>query len=85
MQMFFLLCHSGSPIRHTFLPSNLTSNEYIMYSHTPLKVEERIPPIEPGSSPMDMEYCAPFTIGIWPSVFTDEGPDEVSAALPVFG
>ena len=27
--MFFLLRHNGFPIRHTFLPSSITLNEYI--------------------------------------------------------
>src|SRR5690625_4720733 len=34
--MFFLLWNKGSPRRHTFFPSNLTSNEYIMNSHSSL-------------------------------------------------
>lgn len=52
--MFFLLCHSGSPMRQAFLPSNFTSNEYIRNSHTPLKVLDRMPPMEPASSPVDI-------------------------------
>src|SRR5258706_2044924 len=83
--MFFLLWNSGSPMRHTFLPSNLTSNEYIMNSHSPLTTPLITPPIEPGSSPLLSAYLAPFTIGMLPSVLTFVGPCEVSADFPMLG
>jgi hypothetical protein len=85
IMMFFLLWNSESPIRHTFLFSNLTSMEYSMNSHSLRLTFDMIPPIVPGSSPEDLEYLAPFTIGIFPSVFTVDGPLEVSEDWPMFG
>src|SRR5687768_3134912 len=72
-------------MRHTFLPSNLTSNEYSMNSHSLRFTLDMMPPSVPGSSPDDFEYLAPFTIGILPSVFTFDGPLDVSDACPMFG
>jgi len=43
------------------------------------------PNSEPASSPDDFVYYAPFTIGIWPSVFTFVGPLLVSEACPMLG
>ena len=56
-----------------------------MNSHSPLLTPEMTPPAEPGSSPVDVEYLAPLTIGILPSVVTFLGPLLVSDALPMFG
>src|SRR5258706_2873187 len=83
--MFFLLWNNGSPSRHTFLPSNLTSNEYIMNSHSPLIELLMTPPTLPASSPALIEYLAPLTIGISPSQVTLVGPPEVSDDLPMLG
>src|SRR3989442_14845590 len=83
--MFFLLWNSGSPIRHTLFPSNFTSNEYIMNSHSPILELETTPKSVPASSPDDFMYFAPLTIGICPSVVTALGPLVVSEACPMFG
>src|SRR5690606_8837028 len=72
-------------MRQTFLPSNFTSNEYIMNSHSFMFTLEATPPSVPASSPEERMYLAPFTIGIWPSVLTDVGPCEVSDDCPMFG
>src|SRR5690606_4224440 len=69
----------------SFLPSNFTSNEYIMNSHSFMFTLEATPPSVPASSPEERMYLAPFTIGIWPSVLTDVGPCEVSDDCPLFG
>ncbi len=75
-----------SPIRHTFFPSNFTSNEYIMNSHSPLNLLLMTPPpAVPASSPVLIIYLAPLTMGIFPSVFTFFGPLDVSEDLPMFG
>src|SRR5690606_18938311 len=53
--------------------------------HSPMLTEETTPPSVPASSPELRMYFAPFTIGIWPSVFTLLGPPVVSEDLPMFG
>src|SRR3954466_14432211 len=83
--MFFLLWNNGSPMRQTLFPSNLTSNEYIMNSQTPMLTLDATPPATPASSPDDFMYVAPLTIGIAPSVVPLVGPPVVSEAWPTFG
>src|SRR5882724_4529302 len=74
-QIFFLLCHNGSANRHTFFPSSITLNEYIMNSHSCLNVLLMMPPTTPGSSPALIMYFAPLTITMLPSALTVDVPD----------
>src|SRR5690242_14114095 len=82
---FFLLWNRESPIRQTLFPSNLTSNEYNMNSHSLMLTPDMIPPSVPASSPDDLLYFAPLTIGISPSAVTVVGPPDVSDDCPMFG
>src|SRR5436190_20724641 len=83
--MFFLLWNNGSPMRQTLFPSNFTSNEYIINSHSPMFTLDATPPSVPASSPEDFMYFALLTMGIWPSVVTVVGPLVVSDDWPMFG
>src|SRR5438093_12548711 len=56
-----------------------------MNSHSFMFTLDMTPPAVPASSPEDLEYLAPLTIGISPSVFTFVGPSDVSDAWPMFG
>src|SRR5439155_14140589 len=82
---FLSLWNKGSPKRHTFLPSNCTSKEYIINSHVPFILLLTTPSAAPASSPVDIMYLASWVMGIWPSVVTEVGPEEVSADCPMLG
>src|SRR5437867_3339476 len=82
---FLSLWNKGSPRRHAFLPSYLTSNEYIMNSHGPFTLLLITPSADPASSPEDIMYFALLVMGIWPSFLTVVGPADVSADFPTFG
>src|SRR2546423_685503 len=56
-----------------------------MNSHSPILQLDITPPTVPASSPDDLEYLAPLTMGICPSVVTALGPPLVSEACPMLG